>query len=258
MAKNIFLPAMAILIALTLTSCEKSKIVKHFDYDGPCHCGVDNPLEDFEWLNNNVVQFEKLRDKMWASISICTYDSTKQGFLINRCVQCDDGTTDFYDCNGNALGSIGGLAGIPLSTYNIDTASVHEIYRNYPDTAATLVGKSWQIAYFVDRETWNETIPMQGNNAIPFWLRFNADGTIEGGGINQLYGNYIIYDRDRIICNIKRLTEIYPEIYDLTGWEQRLIDALNDATIYDIDYYGRNIKIYYDFNRKFIVFNRKE
>lgn len=254
MTKKFFLPAMAMLLTLTLTSCEKNKIVKHFDYDGPCHCGVDNPLEDLKWLHDNAVNFEKQRDKQWASISICTYDSTKQGFLINSCVRCYDGATGFYDCDGNHLGMLGGIDGIPLSTYNIDPASVREIYRNYPDTAATLVGKSWQIAYFFDRETWQGTAPMGGNDTIPFWIRFNDDGTIEGGGINQLYGNYYIYDSYHIIINIHCVTEIY----DQTGWEQRLIYALNDATICDVDYYGHKMMIYYDLNRKYILFTRKD
>ena len=243
---------MAMLITLTLASCKKDNKDFHFDYDGPCHCGTDNPLEELEWLHNTAVQFESVRDKQWATISICTFDSTRQGFLINSCVNCDDGGVSFFDCGGNYLGMVSGFAGIPLETYNIDPASVREIYRNYPDTAATIIGKRWSLQYFLDRETWQEEVPTSDNNTLNFWIQFNTDGTIVGGGINQLNGTYTIYDRDHIFINIQRITEIF----DPTGWEERLIQALNDATICDIDYYGRSIRIYYDLNRKFLAFKR--
>ena len=241
---------------MTLASCKKdtesSNKVFHFDYNGSCHCGADNPLEELEWLHNNAVMFESMRDKQWASISICTYDSLKQGFLINACVNCYDAGVSLYDCEGNYIGMVSGFAGIPLSTYNIDPASIREIYRNYPDTAASLVGKRWRLQYFLDRETWQPQAPLHGNDTIPFWLQFNNDGTIIGGGINQLNGTFVLYDNDRIGINIHSTTEIY----DQTGWEERLLDALNDATICDIDYYGRSIRIYYDLNRKFLAFTQ--
>lgn len=252
MTKRFLIPALAMLLTLTLASCEKNNKMFHFDYDGPCHCGVDNPLEDLEWLHNNALQFESMRDKQWATISICTFDSTRQGFLINSCLNCSDAGVGFYDCEGNYIGMVYGIDGIPLETYNIDPASVREIYRNFPDTSATFVGKRWQLLRFFDRETQTSEAPMRGDEAIPFWIQFNADGTVEAGGINHLNGNYFIYESDHIIINIHSSTEIY----DQTGWEDRLIEALNDATICYIDYYGRTIRIYYDMNRKYIEFVR--
>ncbi len=254
MKKLFFLPLSALLLCLLFSACKKDKNNLHFDYDGPCHCGVENPLEDLEWLHNTAVEFESWPENRWAKIFICTYDSTKQGFIINPCVNVSDGMQSFVDCEGNKLGELGGFAGIPLSNYNIDPASVREIYRNYPDTAATLVNKRWQMRRFFDRETNTEEIPMRGNDPIPFWLYFNNDGTVEGGGINQLNGSYALYEQDHIYINIGTTTEIY----DATGWEERMVNALNDATICDVSYYGRTMRVYYDLNRKYMDFVRAD
>ncbi len=252
MKKLFFLPLSALLLCLLFSACKKDKNNLHFDYDGPCHCGVENPLEDLEWLHNTAAEFESWPENRWAKIFICTYDSIKQGFIINPCVNVSDGMQSFVDCEGNKLGELGGFAGIPLSNYNIDPASVREIYRNYPDTAATLVNKRWQLRRFFDRETQTGEIPIQGNNPIPFWLYFNNDGTVEGGGINQLNGSYALYEQDHIYINIGTTTEIY----DATGWEERMLNALNDATICDVEYYGKSMRIYYDLNRKYMDFVR--
>ena len=85
--------------------------------------------------------------------------------------------------------------------------------------------------------------------AIPFWLQFHEDGTLQGGGINHLWGNYSVLD-DHINIRIDNMTEIY----DPSGWEDRLLAALNDATICDILDYGGRMRIYYDQNRKFLEF----
>ena len=246
-----FIPLSAVLLCLLFTACQKDKI--RFDYDGPCHCGVENPLEDLEWLHDIAEEFEQMRDKQWASIYICTYDSTKQGFIINPCVNCPDGMQLFTDCEGKTLGSLGGFAAVPLSDYIIDPTSVREIYRNYPDTAATLAGKRWQLQLFYDRETNTAELPMQGNVPIPFWLCFRGDNTVEGGGINQLNGQYALYD-GQININISATTEVY----DATGWEQRMLDALNDAIHCYVEYYGKSMRIYYDLNRKYMDFVRTE
>lgn len=254
MKKNSFIAiALVAVTMLMFSACKKDKSVLHFDYEGPCHCGVENPLEDLEWLHNTAADFESMRDKQWASISICTYDSTKQGFIINPCVNCDDGMQSFVDCGGNKLGDLGGFAGIPLSNYNIDPASVREIYRNYPDTAATLVNKRWQLQRFFDRETNTGEIPMRGNDPIPFWLYFHDSIMVEGGGINQLAGNYAMIDHN-IYMSVAAVTEIY----DATGWEERMLNALNNSSVCEVGYYGRTMRIYYDLNRKYMDFVRAD
>ena len=253
MKKLFFLPLSALLLCLLFSACKKDKNNLHFDYDGPCHCGVENPLEQLEWLHNMAVEFESWPENRWAKIFICTYDSTKQGFIINPCVNVSDGMQSFVDCEGNKLGELGGFAGIPLSNYNIDPASVREIYRNYPDTAATLVNKRWQLRRFFDRETNTEEIPMRGNDPIPFWLYFHDSLTVEGGGINQLAGNYAMIDHN-IYMNVAAVTEIH----DATGWEERMLNALNNSSVCEVGYYGRTMRIYYDLNRKYMDFVRAD
>ncbi|MBR6331354.1 MAG: hypothetical protein IKR79_06885, partial [Bacteroidales bacterium] len=133
MKKVCFVILMAVLMSST---CKKDRSALHFDYDGPCHCGVENPLEELDWLYTMAEDFES--SSQWATISTCLYGSAQQGFIVDPCVQCDDGMQSLFDCQGNLLGNLGGIAGIPLSEYDIDPSSVCEIYRNYPDTAATL------------------------------------------------------------------------------------------------------------------------
>ena len=251
--KKIFFIAIA-LVAVTMlmfSACKKDKSVLHFDYEGPCHCGVENPLEDLEWLHRTAESFESTTQ--WATISICVYDSARQGFIVNPCVQCPDGMQSLFDCQGNLMGNLGGIAGIPLSTYNIDPASVREIYRNYPDTAATLVNKRWQLQRFFDRETNTGEIPMRGNDPIPFWLYFHDSIMVEGGGINQLAGNYAMIDHN-IYMSVAAVTEIY----DATGWEERMLNALNNSSVCEVEYYGRTMRIYYDLNRKWMDFVRAD
>lgn len=251
--KKIFFIAIA-LVAVTMlmfSACKKDKSVLHFDYEGPCHCGVENPLEDLEWLHRTAESFESTTQ--WATISICVYDSARQGFIVNPCVQCPDGMQSLFDCQGNLMGNLGGIAGIPLSTYNIDPSSVREIYRNYPDTAATLVNKRWQLQRFFDRETNTGEIPMRGNDPIPFWLYFHDSIMVEGGGINQLAGNYAMIDHN-IYMSVAAVTEIY----DATGWEERMLNALNNSSVCEVGYYGRTMRIYYDLNRKYMDFVRAD
>lgn len=241
-----------ILVAvLLLSACKKDRTAMHFDYDGPCHCGVENPLEELDWLHTMAEDFESA--PQWATISTCLYGSARQGFIVDPCVQCADGMQSLFDCQGNLLGNLGGIAGIPLSEYDIDPSSVCEIYRNYPDTAATLVGKRWQLLRFFDRETNTEEIPMRGNDPIPFWLFFHDSITVEGGGINQLAGYYAMIDHN-IYMNVAAVTEIH----DATGWEERMLNALNNSSVCEVGYYGRTMRIYYDLNRKYMDFVRAD
>ena len=252
--KKSFAFLLFLALAASFVSCTKSMDKTHFPYDGPCHCGVDNPLDDLEWLHETVLLFESWRGEQAASISVCTFDSVNQGFIINPCVHCDDGASSLVDCEGNYIGMLGGLIGIPYSEYNIDPASVHTIYCNYPDTIPTLTGKEWSLQRFFDREAWMEDVPENSNGPIPFWLQFYENGVVLGGGINRLQGNYFIDpDRtDHIYIHIESTTEIY----DPSGWEERLIAALNDATICDFFDYGGRLRVYYDQNRKYLEFTQ--
>ena len=252
--KKTFVILSALLCLLTLNSCKKQDRILPIG-EAVCHCGVDDPLNDLHWLHELALEFESMRGKQFASISICTYDSTNHGFLITDCEECPDRGQDFVDCQGRPLGLVGGFAGTPLSAYNIDPASVRVIYRNYPDTSATVTNKTWKLVYFYDRETRTAEVPIRhhdnGDDTLAFWLRFHDDGTVEGGGINMLNGTYAIYDY-QIYINIHCATEIY----DMTGWEDRLLAALGDTRDYSIDYYGNTLRIYYDYNRKYMEWER--
>jgi hypothetical protein len=256
MKKHLVFLLFAVLTAATLASCTKNADNTHFPYNGPCHCGVDNPLDDLEWLHQNVLLFELWRGKQDASIAVCTFDSVRQGFIINPCVHCDDGMSTLVDCEGHEISMLGGIAGI---TYNIDPSSVRIIYCNYPDTVPTLTGKRWHLQRFVDRTTnpWTEEVPTGGNGPISFWLQFYEDGTLLGGGINQLQGQYYL-DPEQTYRFYYTHVESVTEIYDQTGWEERLIAALNSATEYAFSDYGGRMRIYYDQNRKFLEFTLEE
>lgn len=246
------LPLSALLLCLLFSACKKDGNNLHFAYDGPCHCGVDNPLEELEWLNKVVLKMESMRGKMHSSIYTCTYNSGQNGFLVNYDEMVCDGFTGFYDCEGTLLCSIGGIAGNTCPEYSIDDSSTRKIYCNYVDTVATIFNKVWRIVHFVDRDNdngWTYEVPMQGNSPIPFWLRFGDDWQVSGGGINRLDGVYYIEDYN-IRINIQATTEIY----DATGWEDRLVAALNTTTEYSLLSEGRILRIYYDLNRKFIDF----
>lgn len=252
MKKHLVFLLFAVLAAATLASCTKNADNTHFPYNGPCHCGVDNPLDDLEWLHQNVLLFESWRGKQDASIAVCTFDSVKQGFIINPCVHCDDGMSTLVDCEGHEISMLGGIAGI---TYNIDPSSVRIIYCNYPDTIPTLTDKKWHLQRFVDRTTspWTEEVPENSNGPIPFWLQFYENGEVQGGGINHLWGNYSVLN-DHINILIGNTTEIY----DPSGWEESLLAALNGATICNFFDYGGRMRIYYDQNRKFLEFTLEE
>ncbi len=131
--------SLIVIMSLVLSGCEKNK--PHFHYVGPCHCGVDNPLEKLEWLRKMAEKFEAWRGKTHSSISICTYDSGKDGFLVDYNENVADGLTGFYDCDGNLLCTIGGIAGNLCPEYNIDHSSISKIYCNYPVTVAAICDK---------------------------------------------------------------------------------------------------------------------
>jgi len=91
---------------------------------------------------------------------------------------------------------------------------------------------------------------MANGAQIPFWIFFGGDGQVEGGGINQFNGRYGLYGNYDIYIQIQSGTEIY----DPTGWEERLLGALGNSTEYWVEYLGRQMRIYYDLNRKYLQF----
>lgn len=121
--KTICLIALLALGATLMSGCGKERFFK-----SPCAwCGTENPLEDMKWLNNIVEQYDENHGGL--EICICTYDGGKQGFLIAYCTHCDDRAYQLFDCSGNSIGTVGGIAGIPYSEYDIDPESVEVFYK---------------------------------------------------------------------------------------------------------------------------------
>ena len=95
-----------------------------------CHCQTSNPLSDLEWLSAKVAEFDTPGYIMSMEISTCKYQNDKDGFFFSE-EECSDGQQYLYDCNGNLLCTMGGIAGKIDTVYNVDYNSLQLIYRNF-------------------------------------------------------------------------------------------------------------------------------
>ena len=129
--------------------------------------------------------------------------------------------------------------------YEIDPASIHCIYRNYHIPKIT--DHRWYLARFVDRATNTSEAPMWNGRLRYYVIEFNPDGTMSDSGVNSLHGTYHL-DHGNISIHIQPVTEIY----DATGWEDRIIDALNAAIKCDIS--EDHIRIYYNYTNTYMEF----
>ena len=214
-----------------------------------CHCGYDDALQQLEWLRNTVNYMETYRGTLRAEISICKYDGGNDGFLTNYCVSCPDGYTNLHDCEGNILVSMGGIAGEGYDVHDIDPASVRCIYRNF--SIPRITDHRWYLARFVDRATNTSEAPMWNGQLRHYWLQFNADSTVTGGGVNHLWGTYAM-NKGRINIHIQATTEIY----DATGWEERMLNALNNAIECSVG--EDHIRIYYNYTNTYMEFRASD
>ena len=93
-----------LFLILTVLNCKEDEAVI------ASTCGVDNPLNDIEWLKEIRLNFE-----ISASLSkkkIIQYDYKNQTvFLIDGCVQCPDFITVVYNCDQEVLCEFGGIDG---------------------------------------------------------------------------------------------------------------------------------------------------
>lgn len=215
-----------------------------------CHCGSADALHELEWLRNTVERLESLRGKQRAEVSVCRYDGGKEGFLVAACIDCPDLGSSLHDCEGNALGTLFGIDGHGLDYYGIDPASVRCVYRNYTEVSARdrLCGRVLKLERFVDRATGRSEYPATAAGQREFWLLFHPDGTVEGGGVNYLAGRYELDEEHHIGINIHAMTEVY----DATGWEDRMLAALNEAII--CDFWPDHIRIYYHYTNTYMEF----
>ena len=234
---------------LCLTACTKRDGTVPLG-EKVCHCGSDDALQEIGWLREQVAQLESRRGKERAEVSTCRYDGGKEGFLIARCIDCPDLGSSFYDCAGNGLGQLFGIDGRGFDYYGIDPASVRCVYRNYEVVTLRerLTGKVLELERFVDRATGRSERPVPPAGRQPFWLLFHPDGTVEGGGVNRLTGRYVLDEEHNIRIRIQAMTEIY----DATGWEERMLEALNEAIV--CDFHSDHIRIYYHYTNTYMEF----
>ncbi len=238
---------------LCLTACTKKDGTVPLG-EKVCHCGSDDALQEIGWLWDEVAQLESRRGKERAEVSTCRYDGGKEGFLIARCIDCPDLGSSFVDCSGNVLGLLFGIDGRGFDYYGINPASVRCVYRNYEEVTLRdrLSGKVLELERFVDRATGRSERPALGGEGRHFWLLFHSDGTVEGGGVNRLTGRYELDEEHHIGIRIQTMTEVY----DATGWEDRMLEALNEAIV--CDFHSDHIRIYYHYTNTYMEFRTAE
>lgn len=72
-------------------------------------CGYNKPLTSLSWLKKIVETYSKeFSNKI--EIYQCSYNCV-QGFLINWCVNCPDGLTQFISCDSVVMCEFGGIMG---------------------------------------------------------------------------------------------------------------------------------------------------
>ena len=80
-------------------------------------CGVENPLVNLPWLRDKVAEITLLSQQgnpLHIAVYQCIYGNDETGFLI------DEGNMKpFYNCNGDILCIMGGVAGETCSELNI-------------------------------------------------------------------------------------------------------------------------------------------
>ena len=120
--------AMVAIGSISTIGCKKDKEESNERKCNECHCQTANPLTDLEWLRTEVAEMDEAILSM--EISTCKYQNDKDGFFFAE-VQCSDGQQYLYDCSGNLLCTMGGIAGKIDTVYNVDYNSLQLIYRNF-------------------------------------------------------------------------------------------------------------------------------
>jgi hypothetical protein len=72
-------------------------------------CGIENPLEDIQWLNSLIEQYEN--STIPILISLYSYKE-EDVILVSPCYGCPDAMSGVYNCQGDVLCKFGGIAGL--------------------------------------------------------------------------------------------------------------------------------------------------
>jgi hypothetical protein len=131
---------LSILFALTamFAACEKIP-------EKPPVCDVENPLTDLPWLKAKIDEFNLLvQENPYLSVAIyqCKYGNNETGFLI------DEGNMKpFYNCKGEVLCIMGGVAGETCSELNIDFENKKLIWEIKPLAEISEEIWEWKCIY---------------------------------------------------------------------------------------------------------------
>lgn len=74
-------------------------------------CEVADPLKDLAWLAEIKNGFDLSMQPAAVEIIMYTYNGA-QVFLIDSCVDCADGLTSVYNCEGEVICEFGGIVGL--------------------------------------------------------------------------------------------------------------------------------------------------
>ena len=95
-----------LFVVIIVGVCQKDSFAHNYD---KIVCETNKPLEELPWLRERVDGMKNNQSN--AAIYCCDYGN-QQGFLSDDCVNCPDGMSEFYDCQGNILCEFGGIAGL--------------------------------------------------------------------------------------------------------------------------------------------------
>ena len=128
---SLALSALAAIGMLSISSCEKeeneSEVVEK-EICNECHCQVENPLTELEWLKKEIERYDNADVALTVyscKYKIATDTIYKDGFVI----EC--GFRDLYDCEGTLLTILQGDFVIPDTNYNVDYNSFQVIYDSF-------------------------------------------------------------------------------------------------------------------------------
>ena len=91
-----------------------------------------------------------------------------------------------------------------------------------------LSGTRWQLERFAD-QMGDTTYPVWQGDTLRYWIQFDANHVVRGGGVNRLMGTWAA-SGDTVNIAMGAMTDIY----DATGFEERLLASINGSHPYSV------------------------
>ncbi len=88
--------------------------------------------------------------------------------------------------------------------------------------SVNLANTSWRLNKFVHDESY--TYPIWNSDTLDYFIKFSQNGELSGHGVNTYSGHYTLTNN-----NISISVGCNTEIYDYTGYEEKMISGLNSA-----------------------------